>query len=480
MEPGWRIAALVLSTAGYVLAFILIPRIILERRQPAATVAWVLAIALLPIVGVPLYFLAGERRIRRHIRAKIRAAGSVQRSREVREAPERFVAPAAGSCVRALNAAGALPPVSGNRASLIDAGEEAFRTVHLLIGEAQDHIHAQFFILDADRIGKGFVDALADRARKGIRVRLLLDAVGSWRALHGMVRPLRKAGGEVATFLPAFPIQRRWSAHLRNHRKLLIADGRQAFTGGMNIGRKYMGPGPDAARWRDKAVLVRGPAVHDLQALFLDDWAFATGESRPCGQLFPPFPEEERQPERDSVLQVVASGPDRKLRPIYQGLFTAIIAARKRVWIETPYFVPDDAIGTALENAALRGIDVRLIVPERGDMKMVTLAGRSYFEELMRAGVGIYRYRPTLLHAKAVLVDDTVAIVGSSNVDIRSFFLNFELGLFLYSDADVARVAASLEEDLSRSVRLNPVTFERRSKAVRLLEDSCRIFSPLF
>ncbi|NNG46579.1 MAG: cardiolipin synthase, partial [Deltaproteobacteria bacterium] len=183
---------------------------------------------------------------------------------------------------------------------------------------------------------------------------------------------------------------------------------------------------------------------------------------------------------RDGALQVVTSGPDRALRPIYQGVFTAFTSARKRIWITTPYFVPDDAIGTALENAALRGIDVRLIVPEKSDLRMVWLAGRSYFHDLMQTGVKIYLYRPTNIHTKSLIIDDDVGVVGSSNVDIRSFFLNFELGVFLYGEKEISLLASTFEEDLSRSRQLDPGAFSRRPKTVRLLEDTCRIFSPLF
>lgn len=478
MHDGWRIVALVLSTAGYVLAFILVPRIILERRHPSATVAWVLAIALLPVVGVPLYFLIGGRRIRRHIRAKIETMGAPEFSVENRLPPETLESPLAAACARVLVAAGTPPPVSGNAVRVIDGGIEAYEAVLGLIEEARDHIHAQFFILDADVIGKRFIHALAARARAGVRVRLLLDTVGSWRALLTIAGPLRKAGGEVAAFLPALPLQRKWSAHLRNHRKLLIADGTAAFTGGMNIGARYMGPRKDSALWLDSAVVVRGTAVRDLQAVFLDDWAFATEEAGPAGRFFPSLPKAAGRGSQ-AVVQVVPSGPDRLMRPNYQGVFTAFTAARKRIWVATPYFVPDDAIGNALENAALRGVDVRLLVSERTDLKMVWLAGRSYFDDLMRAGVQIFLYRPTLLHAKVLVIDENVGVVGSSNVDIRSFFLNFELGLFLYGADTIGSLAAWFEKALACAIELDAEAFSRRPRFTRLIEDTCRIFSPL-
>jgi len=480
MYEGWRTVALVLSTVGYIFALLLIPRIILERRQPAATVAWMLSIALMPVIGVPLYYLLGERRIRRHIRAKISSVGSGKSSVENRVRPKDLPSPIAEDCGSVLATAGSPPPVTGNRVTIINRGDEAYRTVLSLIEEARDHIHAQFFILDVDPIGKRFLHALASRAKAGVRVRLLLDAVGSWRALRRIVRPLQRAGGDVAEFLPALPLHRKWSAHLRNHRKLLITDGSTCFCGGMNIGRKYMGPKREEHQWRDLGVVIRGPAVRDLQVVFLDDWAFATDESGPEGHLFPSVTLPARRSSPDGTLQVVISGPDQTMYPIYQGVFTAFTSARRRIWITTPYFVPDDAIGTALKNAAMRGIDVRLIVPEKSDMRMVRLAGRSYFHDLMQAGVRIYLYRPTNIHTKSLIIDDDVGVVGSSNVDIRSFFLNFELGVFLYDRKEIDLLASTFEEDLSRSLRLDPEAFNRRPKTVRLLEDTCRIFSPLF
>ncbi|MBP2687654.1 MAG: clsA [Deltaproteobacteria bacterium] len=333
--PGiWKNVLLALDITGYVFAFFLIPRIILERRHPSATLAWMLGIALLPLIGVPLYFLIGVRRIRRTIRAKIATIGPVASSLSHRLRPEGLPTAIAERCGRVLLAAGTPPPTGGNRVTFLRTGNEAYEAVFSLIGSAKDHLHAQFFILDVDPVGRRFIQALAARAREGIRVRLLLDAVGSWRALRRTVRPLRDSGGEVEAFMPAFPLHRRWSAHLRNHRKLLIADGRKAFTGGMNIGKKYMGPRS----------------------------AKEEGDPPLC------------------ALQVAASGPDRAARPIYEGVFAAFTAARRRLWIETPYFVPDEGIGAALRNAALRGVDVRLIVPGTSDLRIVTLAGRSYFD----------------------------------------------------------------------------------------------------
>ena len=480
MDDVWKSVFLGLNIAGYVFAFLLIPRIILERRHPSATLAWMLGIALLPIIGVPLYFLIGVRRIRRNIRAKIAAVAPISSSLSHRVRPEDLPTAVGERCGRVLIAAETPPPTEGNRVTFLRGGNDAYEGVLSLIGSARDHLHAQFFILDVDPVGRRFIQALAARAREGIRVRLLLDAVGSWRALRRTVRPLRDAGGQVEAFMPAFPLHRRWSAHLRNHRKLLIADGRKAFTGGMNIGRKYMGPRTSKEQWRDIAAVIEGPALPDLQALFLDDWAFSTGETLPAGVLFPPSVRFAGGDPPPCALQVAASGPDRAARPIYEGVFAAFTAARRRLWIETPYFVPDDGIGAALRNAALRGVDVRLIVPGTSDLRIVSLAGRSYFDEMMEAGVRIHLYRPTNLHAKVLVVDDDVGVIGSPNVDMRSFFLNFELGVFLYDRQQIEALADGFLEDLGNSEAVDPARFARRPRSLQLLEDTCRIFSPLF
>ncbi len=479
MDDLWQNVLLGLNVTGYVFALFLIPRVIQERRHPSATLAWMLSIALLPLIGVPLYYVIGVRRIRRHIRAKIAAASSLSSPLDHRLRPEDLPTAASQQCGAVLKATGTPPPVAGNRVTFLSGGDEAYDADLSLIGKATDHIHAQFFILDADVIGKRFIQALAARAREGVRVRLLLDAVGSWRALRTIVRPLRAAGGEVAEFLPAIPLQRRGSAHLRNHRKLLISDGRSAFTGGMNIGKRYMGPRVAKGQWKDVSVRIEGPALYDLQSLFLDDWAFATEETEPAGEFFPTLPSHEGGTPPPCVLQVAASGPDRTARPIYQGVFTAFTAARRRLWIETPYFVPDDGISAALQNAAFRGVDVRLIVPGSSDLRIVSLAGRSYFEELMATGVRIYLYRPTNLHSKVLVIDEDIGVVGSPNVDIRSFFLNFELGVFLYDAPQVGALAAMFRDDLIRSEEIDPEAFARRPRTRRLLEDTCRILSPV-
>jgi cardiolipin synthase len=241
-----------------------------------------------------------------------------------------------------------------------------------------------------------------------------------------------------------------------------------------------MGPRTSKEQWRDVAAVIEGPALPDLQALFLDDWAFSTGETLPTGILFPPLARFAGGDPPPGALQIAASGPDRAARPIYEGVFAAFTAARRRLWIETPYFVPDDGIGAALRNAALRGVDVRLIVPGTSDLRIVSLAGRSYFDEMMEAGVRIHLYRPTNLHAKVLVVDDDVGVIGSPNVDMRSFFLNFELGVFLYDRPQIEALANGFLEDLGSSEAVDPARFARRPRSLQLLEDTCRIFSPLF
>ena len=271
-------------------------------------------------------------------------------------------------------------------------------------------------------------------------VRLLLDDVGSWRVRRRFLAPLIEAGAQVAYFMPMLHIPFRGRANLRNHRKLVIVDGRIALAGGMNLAWPYIGPPGSPDLWRDLSMVVEGPAVSELEALFASDWRFTTGRDptragRPGPDPGPPGME-------SSVVQVVASGPDVAGDPLYESLLALIFAARDRIWIVTPYFVPDEMLARALTLAARRGVDVRLIVPERSNHMTADLARAGYLRDLHKAGGRVLLYTPVMLHAKAVVFDDQLAVIGSANMDMRSLFLNYEVALYVSSPAQVDEVAA--------------------------------------
>ena len=315
-------------------------------------------------------------------------------------------------------------------------------------------------------------DALIRALGRGVRVRLLLDDVGSRAASPRFLAPLVAAGGEVARFLPLNLFSRQLSINHRNHRKILIVDGRVGFVGGYNVGDEYAGKGQP---WRDSMVEVKGPLVHSMQEVFCRDWYQATGLETDDPGFFP-------EPERCGGVwgQLLTSGPgDRYWSPIYVLMVNAINDASERVWLETPYFVPDDTFLLALVGAALRGVDVRVVVPQSPDHSVVAWAARSYYSELLAAGVKIYELPEVMLHAKTMTIDGNFATVGSTNLDQRSFRLNFEVNGFFYGPQVAQEVEAAMKVTQGEAKRVEKGLFHKRRWLQRMLEAFARIFAPL-
>jgi cardiolipin synthase len=427
----------------------------------------------LPYVGVPLYLMLGGRKMIRMARKK---ASVYDRAHSP---PLNQVEP---STERLLLSYGVPPARAGNRIELLTRGEEAFQHLVRIIDQAESSIHITTYILGRDDVGAELVARLARQAAKGVKVRLLLDSVGSWRIGRRFLAPLLKEGARVAFFMPVLHIPFRGRANLRNHRKIVVVDSQVALTGGMNFARPYMSPRPDPGLWLDLSAVVEGPAVFDLESLFISDWAFATGEklaskddandkaARKTGTN-----ENNAAKASRSLVQVVASGPDVPDDPLYETLLSLIFGARQRIWIVTPYFVPDEMLARALNLAARRGLDVRLIVPERSNHISTDLARESYLRDLHEAGGQVFLFQKSMLHAKAVLFDDRLAVIGSANMDNRSLFLNYELALFLYSRdpvQDVSNWAKALQGDCRRDLP-QPGWFRE------LAENVVRLLSPL-
>lgn len=425
----------VLASLGFVLALVFVAHLLHQKRSPTSTIAWLLVVLLLPYVGVPLYLMFGGRKMSRlasrkekmYPRSNARRLGILE-----------------GQTERLLSSYGVPPASSGNLVTLVPNGVEAYQKLMQLIDEARATIHVTTYILGRDEVGLALIDRLRRRAEAGVTVRLLLDDVGSWRVGRKYLAPLAEAGARIAFFMPMFHLPFRGRANLRNHRKLVVVDDRIAITGGMNLAFPYMSEDPEAHLWRDLSVIVEGPGVADLQAVFASDWKFATREelndagAAPAPQ--PPPPPAGGRP-GSAVLQVVASGPDVAGDPFYESLVSLVFSAKRRIWIVTPYFVPDELLARALNLAARRGVDVRIVVPDRSNHLSADLARAGYLRDLANAGGRVLLYQPVMLHAKAVLLDDQLAVIGSANMDMRSLFLNYELALFIYS-ADLVRTAA--------------------------------------
>lgn len=455
---------------GLLLAFFLVAKLIREKRAPANTFAWLLVIVLLPYVGVPLYLLLGGRKLRRLAKRK---------SRLVTTLPGELVCPEAspsGSVAPTVTAAGAGKPVGGNKFNLVITGEEAFALLERHIREAKHSIHITTFILGRDEVGRRLVQLLAERAREGVKVRLLLDAFGCFISSLFFVNPLRRAGGEVGRFMPVLPIGSRTSANLRNHRKIAIFDHTTAIVGGRNFTHDYMGPTPYRKRWLDFGAIIEGPAAALLNQVFIADWCFATRQSEKT--LHAEIPAHVVTKRGESELQVVASGPDVPGDPLYEGIIAMIQDAERTIRIVTPYFIPDDVLQRSLIVKARAGRQITLVVPARSNHPVTDFARRQFVRELRLAGGRVMHYPDGMLHAKAVIVDDRVGLLGSPNFDLRSLFVNFEIGVLVYSPNDVAAMNAWADALVARCVEPKP-SLEFPSLFGGVLEDLSRLLAPL-
>ncbi len=457
-----------LTVVGFLLAFFAIARLMSQRKQPGNTFAWLFAIAFVPYLGVPLYLMFGGRKL------KQLAARKSQLCPVVPGLPPGPSADTFASRVLTLN--GACPPLGGNRVSFLTSGEDSFERLEYAIRHAKHSIHLMTFILGRDPVGKRIVKLLAQRAKEGVKVRLLLDGLGCFWSSGGFCDPIRRAGGEVVKFMPVMPLQTPHSANLRNHRKIAIFDHRVAALGGRNLAIEYMGPSPLKRRWRDLGGSVEGPAVRLLDEIFLADWAFASGQS--LAALQKELPAEPPAPVGDSEVQIVASGPDVPGDPLYEGILSLVQQAERSVWIVTPYFIPDEVLFRSLLVQARAGIDVRLVVPARSNHPITDLARRHYLRGLHAAGVKVLFYGPGMIHAKMLLVDEQTSLFGSANMDLRSLFLNFEVGAVTYSPTEAAAISRWMQEIFVHSKPMPEPTKEYRL-IPSIGEEIARLLAPL-
>ncbi|HEX3728638.1 MAG TPA: phospholipase D-like domain-containing protein [Opitutaceae bacterium] len=460
-----------LTVAGFLLAFFMVARLIGEKKAPANTFAWLLGIILIPYVGVPLYLIFGGRKLRRLAGRKAAVLPSLK---GIRAQPPPPAAPAVADTVVS---AGGCPPVGGNRVRLLATGEEDFLALEKHIREAKHSIHITTFILGRDETAKRLVDLLAERAREGVKVRLLLDALGCLISSTYFVNPLRKAGGEVGRFMPVLPFGSRTSANLRIHRKIAVFDHNTAMIGGRNLAKDYMGPLPYRKRWRDLGAVIEGPAAALLDQVFIADWCFATRQSE--AKLRAEIPDHVVEPRGPGELQVVASGPDVPGDPLYEGIIAMIQEAEKSILIVTPYFIPDEVLLRSLMVKARAGRDVVLVLPARSNHPLTDFARRYYTRELVRAGARVLLYGEHMLHAKAVIVDDRVALIGSANFDLRSLFVNFEIGVFVHSEPEVRALREWARELMAQCRKATASSDGRRGVLGNLAEDLSRLLAPL-
>lgn len=446
---------------GFLLAAILVMSILRKQRTSSAAFAWLLAIFFVPYVGVPFYLMFGGRKLKRdaHTKADIHL--------EVQETVAAEKADPIDTMLREYGIPGA---TSGNKVRLCPTGIDIYNELVELIENAEHQILITTFILSRDDVGKDIVKRLARKAATGVTVRLLLDDIGSLFTSRHFLKKLIDNGGKVAYFMPLFRAPFHGNSNLRNHRKIAIADQQIVLAGGTNIANEYIGPEPCEERWTDLSFVLQGPAVRHYIEVFQSDWLFASGEKV---NIIPPCTKGSAI-SGDGIMQVVPSGPDVPRDPVHDALLTAAFTAEKRLWIVTPYYVPDEALAQALRLAALRGVDLRVVVPAKSNHSLADLARGTHLRELEQCGGRVVKY-PHMVHAKVIVVDDRLAVVGSANMDMRSLFLNYEIVLFSYSKADVKPVNDWVQRliDIS-SEGTTPVGMVRDT-----VEGAARLVAPL-
>ncbi len=425
------------------------------RRSPSSTIAWLLAIVLVPWLGVPAYIFFGGRKSQKMIRGKRSfGIGAIDATKHL-----------------PLQMTGSNFPIrSDNGITLLQTGEEAFIALNDLLEQAETSIDIATYILSNDNTGAIVLATLARKASEGVRVRLLLDALGSFSINKDALSSLRSNGGQCAFFMPMIHLPFRGRANLRNHRKIAIVDSRNAILGGMNIAQEYMGPAIDDDRWQDLSFFLMGSAIADLQSVFNSDWSFAAKQ-----EVIDVKVVDFSNSHAITTIQVVPSGPDVGGDQLYENILSMLFSAKQRVWIVTPYFVPDEMLIKAICIAAKRGVDVRILVPLASNHRIADLVRRSFLRQMQESGATVYKFTPGMMHGKAILIDDGLAVVGSMNMDLRSFFLNYEIALYIYDKNVVQKLDSWARGLMKRSTTgVRTVGF-----AIEMIEGVARLLAPL-
>ena len=452
-------------------------RAIMTSRTPQGSVAWAVSLVTMPLIALPLYIFAGRSRFEGYISSRRKVDDRIESKYPELQCdllphvilPEQLPASDFLEPVRRL---AELPITGGNQAKLYVNGERAFEEMFEAIEDAKNYLLVFFFIVKDDALGLRFRDALMKKARSGVDVYLAWDSVGSRRLPRNYSDKLTDAGVQVKSFRST-QVWTRFQLNFRNHRKILIADGEVAFVGGMNIGDEYLGTHPKFGTWRDTHMRLKGPSVTSLQIVFLEDWHWMTGEI-PDDWCWTPKPHR-----ADYPVLIAPTAPDDPLDSAQLLFVAAAHSARKKLWIASPYFVPDQALVADLQAAALRGVDVRILLPDRPDHLLPYLSSFAYYPDMLGAGVRLYRYSEGFMHQKAMLIDDRIASVGTANLDNRSFRLNFEIFAIVAAPEFVADVDKMLTLDFCQSRRVELGEYSKRPFWFRAACRLSRLMAPL-
>ena len=449
---------------------------IMETRTAQGAIAWAVSLLALPWIAVPAYWIFGRTKFAGYVtarRAEVLKTSAVARKLAEEFDRQRMQTKAGRQEELLLERLAKLPFTAHNRAELLIDGEATFAAIFAGIAAAKEYVLVQFYIIHEDGLGRRLRDALIERARAGVRCMVLFDEIGSGR-LRGYCAELRAAGVQIAPFNTTKGPANRFQINFRNHRKIVIVDGRVGFVGGHNVGDEYLGLDPQIGPWRDTHVKVEGPVVQCVQVAWLEDWLWATGETpsnlnwRPVGA-------------RGGCVGALClpSGPADELETATLFFLHAILSAKKRLWIASPYFVPDEQFISALQLAALRGVEVRILIPEKPDNALVRLSAFSYLRETEIVGIQWFRHRRGFMHQKVMLVDDDYCAIGTANFDNRSFRLNFEITMVFYEHAFAQQVADMLARDFADSTPAAAHELDRAGFWFRLKVRVARLMAPV-
>ena len=458
--------------------------VLFERRNPTTTWLWLMVLTFLPGIGFFLYLFLGQDLSKKKMfktkeleddcfrNIAIEQKELIQNNEFYHKDPNfsRYE-----DLVKMFLMNSEAYFTQDNSVDLFFTGEEKFKALLENINRAENYIHIQYYIFKSDGIGTKVLDALTEKAKEGVEVKLLVDGMGGRNLSKKAINRLKKAGGDVAIFFPPFVPFISVRINYRNHRKICIIDGKEAYVGGFNVGDEYLGKSKKFGNWQDTHIRIMGSAVSSLQWRFFLDWRFASKtELKACQSYLPDL-----EGPNNVGIQIVSSGPDSKWASIKDGFLKMITNARDKVYIMTPYFIPDDSILEALRVAGLSGVDVRVMIPNKPDHPFVYWASLSYIGELLPAGVKFYTYEKGFLHSKVVISDDFISTVGTANLDIRSFKLNFEVNAFIYDESINLKLTERFIKDLSNCKEITDEIYNNRSNYVKLKESISRLLSPI-
>lgn len=473
----------------YILVMLLvILRVLYDTRSSVKALAYILFIILIPVVGMLFYFSFGTNYRKRKLYSKKIIKDEAQRKvilNRLQDYSEQVLQsgllnPAYKNLVRFIYNSSKSPLTGNNSVKLLVNGEEKFPEVLKAIAEAKSHIHLEYYIYENDKTGSLIADLLIEKAQQGVAVRFIYDDFGSHSLGRHFIKKLTEGGVEVVPFYKIKLYALASRINYRNHRKIIVIDGKKSFIGGINISDSYRNDDleKDDLYWRDTHLMIDGPATIHLQYLFLCDWNFCSNQRLQFDhEYFPLYLEEEEI--HNELVQIVPSGPDSFIPVILYSLIEAIGSAKERILITSPYFIPGESLIDALIIAAKSGIEVKLLVPGISDSKMVNAAARAYYTELLKHGIRIFLYEKGFVHAKTMVIDDNLAVVGTANMDYRSFDLNFEVNAIIYSKEIAGQLQNAFGEDLKYSTEINANDWLNRPKYHHLWEKSVRLLSPM-